>query len=140
MMSWGISKIHGATRQSDSVSFLRFPLCPQQFIIKLEPHAVWASVFSPPFPFIDVGTWVFLEEQGSLFRSLVSSNKPDSTSNLASCSSSSHTLQKFSFLSHCQILAWESSVSLIMSTLSLFLFLSMEIYLALETDNILPFF
>lgn len=50
------------------------------------------------FPFIDVGTWVFLEEQGSLSRSLASSSKPGSISNLACGSSSSHTLQKFSSL------------------------------------------
>lgn len=77
-MSWGISKIHGASRQSDSVSLLR--LLSSSMPIAVHKAGALCICYFFQFPFIDVGTWMFIEERGSLSQSLASSNKPSSTS------------------------------------------------------------
>lgn len=122
-MSWGISKIHGASRQSDSVSLLR--LLPSSMPIAVHKAGALCSVgiwYFFQFPFINVGTWVFIEERGSFSQSLASNSKPGSTSILHVAVPALILFKSLVLCSHGQFLAWEFCVSLIMSALSLCLF------------------
>ena len=141
-MSWGISQIHEASRQSDLVSLLRlFP----SFSMPIDGHKAGASDSGVigcflQLPFTKVGTWIFAEEQGSLAQSLAPSGKPGSVSILHVAVLALILFRSPPLCSRCQFLAWESCVSVIITPLFKFLFRSMEIYLVFETGNILQVF
>lgn len=136
MIGSRLSKIHGASRQSDSISPLRLL---SSFPRPIAAHKTRTSGSRSPVVLWVLG-YLWRREEASL-QSSASSSKPGSISTQPVAFQALILFKSSVLCSHCLFVAWRP-VFLWSSLLSLFLFLfwSVEIYLAFDTDDILPIF